>query len=395
MTKQQKRAYLIVLDSVGIGESPDAADYGDAGANTLAHVAEAVGGISLPTLRDMGLGNIPDLLPAGLNIRGVSPAHSPTASYGAMREVSKGKDTTTGHWEMAGLRLDHGFRLFPAGPPSFPDELVHEFERLTGRKVIGNKAASGTEIIAELGERQILDGSWIVYTSADSVFQIAAHEEVIPPSELHQACRIARELCNAHFVGRVIARPYVGKPGAFNRTKRRRDYSIPPSEPTVLSKLTDHGICVTTVGKLDDVFVKRGITKAIHMENNTDAQNAVLDLVRRERKGLIFANLIDFDMLYGHRRDASGYAKALTDTDAFIGEIVPLLESTDLLIVTADHGNDPTFKGTDHTREFVPLLVCRPGPDAGSLGIRHGFYDVAQTLASFFRIEPMQRGIAF
>ncbi|MDI6774308.1 MAG: phosphopentomutase [Verrucomicrobiota bacterium] len=375
------RQFLIVLDSVGIGEAPDAADYGDSGANTLAHLAEAAGGLYLPVLQRMGLGNIPPMLPNGLPIRSVPPAADPMASFGAMRELSRGKDTTVGHWEMAGIRLTKGFRVFPPGPPSFPLELIAEFEQRTGRKVIGNRAAAGTQIIAELGERQMNEGCWIVYTSADSVFQIAAHEDVIPLFELYRACQTARALCNPLFVGRVIARPYLGKPGAFERTANRRDFSVPPPAPTILDRLSERGIPVTAIGKLDDIFVGRGITRSLHVENNPDAQQTLLDLARSQPNGLVFANLIDFDMLHGHRRDAGGYARALEATDRFLGELLPKLRPGDLLIITADHGNDPTFQGTDHCREFVPLLVYGSGRLAQSLGILNGFFHVARMLA--------------
>jgi phosphopentomutase len=389
------RVFLIVLDSVGIGEAPDAAKYGDTGANTLAHLSAAAGGLHAPILAGMGLGNIPSLLPKGLGITGVPSVTAPLASFGAMAEVSTGKDTTSGHWEMAGIELKEGFRLFPHDPPSFPPELIKEFEKRTGRKVIANKAASGTAIIAELGAKQMAEGCWIVYTSADSVFQIAAHEDIIPLAELYQACEIARELCNPYRVGRVIARPYVGKPGSFVRTENRRDYSYPLPEPTILDKLTDAGMPVITVGKLDDIFIRRGISRAIHVENNKDAQSAILGLASEQKTGLVFANLIDFDMLYGHRRDSVGYAKALDEADRFLGQLLPMLDKNDMLIITADHGNDPTFTGTDHTREFVPLLAYRPGLPGRNLGIRHGFYDIAQSLTAFFGLPPMPRGKSF
>lgn len=380
-TTMGNRQFLVVLDSVGIGEAPDAADYGDVGANTLAHLAEAAGGLNVPTLQSLGLGNIPPLLPKGLPIRGVSPSPSPEASYGAMQELSKGKDTTTGHWEMTGIRLTKGFHVFPPGPPAFPPDLIAAFEKRTGRPVIGNRAASGTQIIAELGDRQMKEGCWIVYTSADSVFQIAAHEQVIPLFELYRACQVARELCNPLFVGRVIARPYVGRPGAFTRTEHRRDFSVPPPAPTLLDRLTERGVPVVAVGKLDDIFVGRGITRSIHVENNRDAQQTVLDLAVSQPVGLVFANLIDFDMLYGHRRDAAGYARALEATDRFVAELLSRLRPDDLLVITADHGNDPTFQGTDHCREFVPLLAYRPGHPGQSLGIRKGFFHVAALVA--------------
>jgi len=398
-----KRAILLVLDSVGIGAAPDAADYGDAGANTLVHTAEAVGGLHLPFLQKMGLGNIPALIdPAAKpvdghsksEIPGVPPAAKPLASYGAMREVSKGKDTTTGHWEMAGLELKEGFQLFPK-EKSFPPELIHAFEARTGRKVTGNKAASGTVIIEELGPEQIKTGNWIVYTSADSVFQIAAHEKIIPLNELYRGCEIARKLGNRYRIGRIIARPYTGEPGGFVRTKNRRDYSFPMPEPTVLDRLLEAGVSVFAVGKIEDIFDRHGITESFHTGNNSDSQAKIIELLAQKKTGLIIANLIDFDMLYGHRRDAQGYARALDQNDAFLEKVVSGLKEEELLIITADHGNDPTFRGTDHTREYVPLLVYQPGKPGGSLGIRTGFYDVARSLAEYFRIGPLKRGKSF
>jgi phosphopentomutase len=389
------KTFLIVLDSVGIGAAPDAADYGDAGANTLAHIGQAVGGLRLPTLESLGLGNIPSLLPGGLAIPGVAPVAVARGGFGAMQERSRGKDTTTGHWEMAGLLMEKGFHLFPHDPPSFPESLIHEFERRTGRKAIGNKAASGLAVIDELGPRQMKEGCWIVYTSADSVFQIAAHEAVIPLPELYEGCRVARELCNPYVVGRVIARPYIGTPGAFTRTENRRDFSYPIPEPTILNRLSEQGIRVITVGKLDDIFANSGIGESHHVENNPDAQRELLALADRPDSFFCFANLIDFDMLYGHRRDAAGYAGALERTDRFLGELLPKLQPDDLLMITADHGNDPTFKGSDHTREFVPLLTLGRGQHNLSLGIRNGFYDLAQTVATVFTIHPMPRGVSF
>jgi phosphopentomutase len=389
------KAFLIVLDSVGIGAAPDADAYGDAGANTLAHIGQAVGGLRLPTLQSLGLGNIPPLLPGGLAIPGVACVSPAKGGFGAMRERSQGKDTTTGHWEMAGLLMEKGFHLFPHDAPSFPASLIHEFERRTGRKTIGNKAANGIAIINELGTQQLKEGAWIVYTSGDSVFQIAAHEGVIPLPELYEGCRIARELCDPYVVGRVIARPYIGQPGAFTRTENRRDFSYPLPGPTVLNQLSDRGIPVITVGKLDDIFSGSGVTRSFHVENNPDAEAAILKLAGQPDSFFCFANLIDFDMLYGHRRDAAGYAGALEQADRFLGELLPKLTDTDLLLITADHGNDPTFKGSDHTREFVPLLTFGAGQTNAALGIRDGFYDVAQTLAAYFKIPPMPRGVSW
>jgi phosphopentomutase len=388
-------AFLIVLDSVGIGAAPDADHYGDQGSNTLAHLASARGGLRLPLLTQLGLGCIPPLLPGGLPIDGVPPVDTPLASFGALQEMSEGKDTTTGHWEMAGLELRPGFQLFPSLAPSFPAELTAAFSARTGRAILGNRAAGGLAIIKELGPEQMKTGAWIVYTSGDSVFQIAAHEEIIPLEELYRACEIARELCTPYRIGRVIARPYLGQPGDFKRTENRRDFSYPLPEPTLLDRLTASQIDVSTVGKLDDIFAHRGIRHTHHVENNADAQSILLDLARQRRTGLIFANLIDFDMLYGHRRDSEGYGLALENTDAFLAELLPLLAPEDILIITADHGNDPTFTGTDHTREFVPLLAFRPSHPGRNVGIRRGFYDIAQTLASYFKIAPMPRGRSF
>jgi phosphopentomutase len=389
------RAFLIVLDSVGIGEAPDAADYGDVGAHTLPNISTHVGGLTLPTLQSLGLGCIPGLLPGGIPIQGVPPTATPLADYAAMRELSTGKDTTTGHWEIAGLLLEKGFTVFPPTPPSFPPELIEAFECKTGRRCIGNRAANGTEIIAELGEQQMNEGHWIVYTSADSVFQIAAHESTIPLDELYAACEVARRLCDVFPVGRVIARPYVGTPGAFERTEKRRDYSLPPPEPTILDRLQEHGIETITIGKLDDIFAHRGISRSIHVENNPDAQDALLELAGTQPQGFVFANLIDFDMLFGHRRNPEGYAGALAATDAFLADFIPRLRVGDLLMITADHGNDPTFKGTDHTREYVPLLVHGGSATGKSLGIREGYYDIAQSLAGYFQIPAIPNGISF
>jgi phosphopentomutase len=388
-----RRVFLIVLDSVGIGEAPDAEAYGDAGSNTLAHTATAVGGISLPTLQHLGLGNIPDLLPHGKRLDGVPPTDAPLGRFGAMQERSVGKDTTTGHWEMAGLLLEDGFKLFPPGPPAFPQDLLRAFSEQTGRGFLGNKAASGTAIIEELGAKQVETGNWIVYTSADSVMQIAAHEEVIPLEELYEGCLIARKLCDPLRVGRVIARPYRGTPGSFSRTQNRRDFSLALPEPCILDHVAAHGGTTITVGKLDDIFAGTAISKAYHLENNADAQKATLAIAENQHETLLcFVNLIDFDMLYGHRRNPEGYAHALETTDAFLAELLPLVGPDDLLLITADHGNDPTFRGTDHTREYVPLLAYSPSLPPGSMGVRKGFFDAAQSVAEWLNLPPMTRG---
>jgi phosphopentomutase len=389
------RAFLIVLDSVGAGAAPDADDYGDTGANTLGNLAAAVGGLDVPHLQRLGLGNIPALLPGRTSFAGVPPTPAPAAAFGAMQECSTGKDTTTGHWEMAGLLLKEGFALFPQTTPCFPPELIADFEARTGRRTIGNKHASGTAIIDELIDEHLRTGAWIVYTSADSVFQIAAHEDVIPLDDLYAACGVARELCNPYRVGRVIARPFIGQPGRLQRTDNRRDFSYPLPEPTILDVLLKHGIHTVTVGKLDDVFAGNGIAESIHVENNADAQDALLALTARQPPLFVFANLIDFDMRYGHRRDPAGYAHALEATDRFLGSFLDRLRTDDLLIISADHGNDPTFRGTDHTREYVPLLVRGAGLSGRNLGIRSGFFDVAQSLAAFFRAPSMSRGSSF
>ncbi len=386
------KAILIVLDSVGIGEAPDANDYGDAGSATLPHTAGAVGGLELPVLQSLGLGNIPPLLPNGLPIDGCPAMEKPRASYGAMREVSEGKDTITGHWEIAGLEIHPGFHNFPMDYPSFPAELINTFEKETGRPVIGNKAASGTAIIEELGEEHMRTGAWIAYTSADSVMQLAAHNEVIPLDELYRGCDIARRLCDPLKVGRVIARPFIGESGAFVRTEDRRDYAYTPEEPLITELLSEAGIPVYGVGKIEDIVAHRGITESIHSGRTEESQQAIEQFMLKEGDGLIFANFIDFDMLYGHRRDPAGYAKALRHTDDWLGRFIPTMAPADVLILTADHGNDPTYKGTDHTREYVPLLVYRPNRPGQNLGIRHGFYDIAQSLATLFNLPPLPRG---
>ncbi len=389
------RAILIILDSVGIGAAPDAEQYGDVGSATVPHIAEAVGGLSLPFLESMGLGNIPSILPDGKPIKGVNPVEEPGASYGAMQELSEGKDTITGHWELAGIDMNPGFSVFPPDPPSFPDDLIKPFVEQTGRDILGNKAASGTGIINELGEEHIKTGKWIVYTSADSVFQIAAHVDVVPLEELYRACEIARELCNPYRTGRVIARPFRGEPGAFERTQDRRDYAFQPTEPLILERVHDAGIPVYAVGKIEDIYSHRGITESDHTGNTEASQKAVTRFTRERKDGFIIANFIDFDMIYGHRRDVQGYANALQQTDAYFSEYVQLLSPDDLLIITADHGNDPTHHGTDHTREYVPLLVYQQERPARNLGLRTGFYDVAQSIADYFDLEPMPKGKSF
>ncbi len=380
MSKQDiNRVVIIVLDSVGIGELPDAAEYGDQGSNTLVNTAKAVGGLHLPELAKLGLGSITE-------IPGVPPAENPLAAYGKMAEKSPGKDTTTGHWELAGIILDKPFPVFPNG---FPAEFIAEYQKRIGREVLGNKAASGTQIIEELGAEHMRTQKPIVYTSADSVFQVAAHEEVIPLDELYRICAAAREMLSGDLaVGRVIARPFVGRPGSFKRTANRHDYSLPPTKTTVLDVLTANQIPVMAVGKISDIFAGRGITEAVRTKDNMDGVDKTLNFLRKDNCGLIFTNLVEYDQAYGHRNNPQGYAQALTDFDNRLPEIIDALKDTDLLIITADHGCDPTTASTDHSREYVPLLVYGNAVKGGTnLGVRSTFADVAATLADVFKVE--------
>ncbi|SDW32380.1 phosphopentomutase [Paenibacillus sp. CF384] len=382
------RITVIVLDSVGIGELPDAPAFGDAGSHTLGHILQEVPALQMPHLRSWGLDRI---APLG----SWKTEADALAYYGKMAEVSVGKDTMTGHWEIAGLKVTVPFRTFPDG---FPDDLLSEFEARTGRGVLGNKSASGTDIMDELGEEQLNTGKWIVYTSADSVFQIAANEDIIPLEELYRACEIARELTldERYAVGRVIARPFVGKPGSFKRTTNRHDYAVKPPAPTVLNALKDGGFDVIAVGKIDDIFVSEGITEALHTKSNEDGVNKTIAALDKPFKGMLFTNLVDFDSLYGHRRDPQGYAGALEAFDRSVPELTKRLGERDLLIVTADHGNDPTYSGTDHTREYVPLLVFGPAlKTPGSLGIRSTFADIAATIADNFDVTRPDHGVSF
>jgi len=378
----------MVLDSCGCGGDPGAADYDDAGADTLAHTAAAVGGIALPHLQALGLGNIV----AGM--AGVPPAARPLAACGRLQEVSCGKDTTTGHWELAGLVTTTPFAVYPDG---FSAALIEAFAAQTGRGVLGNRAASGTVILEELGAEHMQRGEWIVYTSADSVFQIAAHEEVVPLQELYAACKVARRLCDPLRVARIIARPFVGQPGSFSRTYNRHDYGMPPPAPTVLDRLAAAGVPVVGVGKISDIFSGQGLSESILSAGNLDGLEQTAARFADLEAGLVFVNLIDFDMLYGHRRDAEGFAAALREFDAFLPRILELVGPEDLLLLTADHGNDPTHRGTDHTREQVPLLALRgPAGAAGrDLGLRQGFYDVAATVAEALGLDPLDHGASF
>lgn len=383
-----KRIVIVVLDSVGAGALPDAAEYGDLGTDTLGNIARCHGGLFLPTLASLGLGRIRPL-------EGVAAVDSPLAGYGKMAEVSKGKDTTTGHWEMAGCPV---FTAFPVFPDGFPAAVVERIAALTGRAVIGNKAASGTAIIAELGEEHLRTGALIVYTSADSVLQIAAHEEVVPVDQLNAIGRLVREaVCRGEYaVGRVIIRPFIGAPGSFVRTANRHDFSLEPPAPTVLDRLQAAGLTTAGVGKIGDIFAGRGISASYPTKSNDHGMATIAGLVRDDRRpGLVFANLVEFDSLYGHRNDCRGYAQALERVDGQLALLLPLLTDSDLLIITADHGCDPTTAGTDHTREYVPLLAYARGHQGCDLGVRATFADVAATVAENFALEPLPLGTSF
>ncbi len=380
------RVIVIVLDSVGIGELPDAGQYGDRGSNTLGNIAARIP-LRLPELTRLGLSHI-------LPLPGLSPVPEPLASFGRMAEAAPGKDSVTGHWELMGVVLDRPFPLFPDG---FPPEIMREFETRIGRKTLGNKAASGTAIIEELGSEHIRTGYPIVYTSADSVFQIAAHEDAIPVPELYRECEAAYDIVvRGRGLGRVIARPFVGNPGSFTRTANRRDFAIPPPADTLLDKLKSAGVPVIGIGKIEDLFAARGLTCAVHTSSDTDGMDQVLHALDTTANGLIFTNLVDFDAVYGHRNNIAGYAANLERFDARLSELLPRLRPSDLLVITADHGNDPTTPSTDHSREYVPLLVfgagVRPGVD---LGVRQTFADLGQTLASIFGVGPMPFGTSF
>jgi len=383
-----KRAIIIVLDSAGIGEMPDAAEWGDRGADTLGHIAAALPGFKLPHLAKMGLGNIAPL-------RGIPPSPSPSGAFGKAAELSAGKDTTVGHWEIAGLVSENPFPVYPDG---FPRDLVKAFEKKIGRKTLGNYAASGTEIIRDLGEEHLKTGRPIIYTSADSVFQIAAHEEIVPPEELYGFCRAARELLQGeHGVARVIARPFAGKPGTFERTSRRHDFSLPPPEDTILDLVVRRGMKTYGVGKIHDIFAGKGVSETVSIEDNQDGIDRTLEAMGKEGLSLIFTNLVDFDMKFGHRRDVEAYGRALEEFDGRVPEIVSALLPEDILFITADHGCDPTFAAhTDHTREYVPLLVGGPPVKPGvDLGVRQSFADIGQTISEYLGLAELGYGESF
>lgn len=366
------RVALIVLDSVGIGEMPDAGRFGDSGANTLRSAATLGGGLNAPNLEALGLGNL-------CPVPGLAPVEQPRAVLARLAEASDGKDTVTGHWEMAGLVSLAPFATYHQG---FPPEILDRFEEITGFGYLGNKAASGTEIIEELGPEHLETGKLIVYTSADSVFQIAAHEDKVPLETLYRVCLQTRELLDPYRVARVIARPFVGAPGSFKRTYNRKDFSMEPAGPTVLDRLSDAGVPVLGIGKIHDIFAGRGVAESIHTEGNTDGLNQTLEALDRVKEGLIFVNLVDFDMLWGHRRNPEGYARALDEVDRYLPGIMARLKDDDLLILTADHGCDPGFAAhTDHTREYVPFLMWSPAIQGRNLGDQPSFTFVADTVA--------------
>jgi phosphopentomutase len=383
-----KRAIVIVLDSVGAGELPDAGSYGDQGSDTLGNIAKQVP-LKLPTLRSLGLARV-----ANIGALDSKASAAREGAFGRMAEASAGKDSVTGHWEMMGIVLDRAFPTFPNG---FPPEVIAEFSRQTGRAALGNRTASGTQIIDDLGPEHLRTGALIVYTSADSVFQIAAHEDVVPVAELYRACEVAYTLVvEGMGVGRVIARPFVGAPGRFRRTANRHDYAMPPTSETLLDRLEAASHRVVAIGKIEDLFAGRGITDAVHTASDDEGMDRVDEQMLALERGLIFANLVDFDSQFGHRNDVAGYAANLERFDARLAALLPRLRDDDLLVVTADHGNDPTTPSTDHAREYVPLLVAghrvRPGVD---LGTRRTFADLGQTLAELFDVGPLRHGESF
>ena len=383
-----KRIFVIVLDGVGVGEAPDAADYGDEGSNSLGNTARAVGGLNLPHMGEIGLGNLTDIL-------GVPPRQQTRGAYGKMQEASAGKDSINGHWELMGVVLSKPLPTYPQG---FPPELIDEFVRRTGRGALGNKPASGTEIIKELGEEHLRTGKLIVYTSADSVFQIAANEELIPIEELYRYCQIARDMLQGeHALGRVIARPFIGKDStSFTRTERRHDYPLAPTGETMMDRLVAAGRQVYATGKIDDLFGNRGISKTHHTVDNEDSLQGAIDFLKEDFNGLLFSNLIEFDMIYGHRNDPRGYADKLEAFDRRIPQIRAAMRPSDIAMIVADHGVDPTTLSTDHSREYIPLLVFGERVKQNvNLGIRQTFSDVAATIAEVFGLEPPELGKSF
>lgn len=381
------RVVLIVMDSVGIGELPDAKDFNDEGSDTIGNISKQLGGLNLSNLQKLGLGNID-------GIKGIEKEENPLGCYGKSLEKSSGKDTTTGHWEIAGITLK---RPFPTYPKGFPQDLINEFERRIGTKVLGNYAASGTAIIEELGDLHVKTGYPIVYTSADSVFQIAAHEDVIPLERLYEICSIARELLKGeHAVGRVIARPFIGKSGEYKRTSNRKDFSLKPPKKTMLNYISEANMDVLAVGKIEDIYSGYGISRAVHTKNNMDGIMKTIEFIKESSKGLIFTNLVDFDMLYGHRNDVSGYANALLEFDSMIPKIMENLRDDDVLVITADHGCDPTTPSTDHSREYIPIIFYGENIKSGvNIGIRSTFADIGKTITELLNVEADIEGESF
>jgi phosphopentomutase len=380
------RAIILVADGVGCGGAPDADAYGDAAADTLGNLARQVGPLALPHLGALGLGHL-------TAIAGVPPTADARGAYGTLTEASAGKDTITGHWEMAGLITEEALPTFPQG---FPPAILDELRAATGgRGLLGNKAASGTAIIEELGPRQLASGDLILYTSADSVIQFAAHEGVIPLAELYAICEQARLIADRHRIGRVIARPFVGAPGSFQRTYNRRDYALVPPAPTLCDAIIAAGMPVVGIGKISDIFAGRGVSESLHSEGNRDGMRLTLEALARPRAGLLFVNLVDFDMLYGHRNDALGFYRGLRELDDWLPSFQAALRAGDVAFITADHGNDPTMPGTDHTRERVPLLAFGPGVRPAPLGPRASFCDLGQTIAAGLGLAPLPHGTSF
>lgn len=378
---------LIVLDSVGIGDAPDADKYGDVGSNTIGNIADVRGGLNVPNMAAIGLGHLG-------HFKGIPAAERPTGAFARLTEVSAGKDTTTGHWELAGASLSKAFPTFPNG---FPADFVKAYEERIGRGTLGNYAASGTVIIEQLGAEHVATGKPIIYTSADSVFQVAAHEEVIPLDELYRICEIAREMLTGDLaVGRVIARPFVGTAGQFKRTEHRRDFSLYPPHNTILDNVKEAGLMVAGVGKIEDIFAHRGLTDSNHTGNNHDGVDAIIQFIKTRKRGLIFANLVDFDQNFGHRNDVPGYANALEEFDKRLPEILAALGPDDVVMITADHGNDPTTPSTDHSRERVPLLaVGQPIRPGTNLGTRANYSDLAATIATLLEVPGTGEGTEF
>lgn len=381
------RVILIVLDSVGAGELPDASLYGDEGSNTIGNISKAIGGISLPNMEKLGYGLID-------GVEGINKCDKPNGAFGKCSEMSVGKDTVTGHWEISGVILKKPLKTYPNG---FPKDIIEEFESKIGRKILGNVVASGTQIIQELGDEHVKTGFPIIYTSADSVFQIAAHEDVIPLEKLYDMCRIAREmLVGDRTVGRIIARPFIGKDGNYTRTSNRRDFAIDPYEKTMLQCLKEANLSVQAVGKIEDIFNGKGITQAVHIKNNMDGVDKTIEFMKENKKGLIFTNLVDFDMLYGHRNDVQGYANALIDFDKRLPEIMSNMNENDVMIITADHGCDPTTPSTDHSREYIPVLIYgNQIVKNKNLGTRNSFADIGKTILELLSVENDIHGVSF